>query len=170
MPSSNLGHGNSPAHGESFRIARAVPSQAASLSEIARKAKAGWGYPAHWMETWREALTIRADEIGVDEYFVAVLDEDDPVGFCSVSGAPEANWRLEHLWVLPEWQGVGVGSRLFETAAAHARKWGGKSLDIRADPNAAGFYLRLGAVRIGETFVTMDGVARSLPELRYALV
>ncbi len=152
------------------RIVRAMPEQAAQLGQIARTAKAHWGYPARWMEAWHEIFDIRPEVIGADEYLVAHSADGQPVGFCAVCGAPGAAWTLEHLWVLPEWQGKGVGRCLFDAAVAYVREWGGEEFGLRADPNAEGFYLRLGAVRTGEVDATMFGVPRTLPVMRYAIV
>ena len=87
-----------------------------------------------------------------------------------MSGAPGAEWWLEHLWILPEWQERGVGRRLFQAAASYVREWEGNWFDLRCDPNAEGFYLRMGAVRTGELNATMNGIPRVLPELRYVIV
>lgn len=40
---------------------------------------------------------------------------------------------------------------------------------IESDPHAENFYLRMGAVRVGETPADMEGVKRSLPLLRACL-
>ncbi len=153
-----------------MQITRAHSTDAERLSRIAFRAKAHWGYPAEWLEAWRDSLTVHADEIGVDEYLVALSDDGKAVGFCAVNGVPGGEWWLEHLWVLPEWQGRGVGRRLFDAAVAYVREWGGEWIDLRSDPHAEGFYLRMGAVRTGEVDATVNGVPRTLPELRYAIV
>ena len=41
-----------------------------------------------------------------------------------------------------------------------------REIEISADPNAAGFYERMGASQVGETDGTMDGQVRKLPRLR----
>jgi predicted N-acetyltransferase YhbS len=44
----------------------------------------------------------------------------------------------------------GVGRALLAQAIAEVRRRGAERLTILADPNAAGFYERTGAVRVGE--------------------
>lgn len=51
---------------------------------------------------------------------------------------------LEDLWVLPEAMGKGVGTRLFRRAAERARGFGATRLEWEAEPNAVGFYERMG--------------------------
>ncbi|HEY3601246.1 MAG TPA: hypothetical protein VGK72_04765, partial [Chthoniobacterales bacterium] len=56
------------------RIVRAQPADAPALSAVAWAAKAHWGYPAFWLEQWRNQLTITADFIATNEIFAAVTD------------------------------------------------------------------------------------------------
>ena len=149
-------------------IVRAEAGDADQLSHIARTAKAHWGYPTHWMAAWQGLFTIRPEQITANDYFVARIGEELPVGFSGVHREGDS-WRLEHLWLLPEWHGHDVGRQLFESATALIHSQGGGVLLIRADPNAEGFYLRMGAVRVGEVDATLFGVPRALPELRYAI-
>ena len=56
---------------------------------------------------------------------------------------------LLHLWVLPEAMRRGVGRSLFSHALERARNLGFRELEIESDPNAEGFYQRMGAQRVG---------------------
>ena len=58
---------------------------------------------------------------------------------------------LEHLWIEPEWIGRELGSALFEFAAQRARALGARLLEWEAEPNAAGFYEKMGGRRLRET-------------------
>ncbi len=73
--------------------------------------------------------------------------------------------ELEHLWLLPEKMGLGLGRALFEHAARRAASLGAEILRIEADPNAEGFYLRMGAARVGEIVYELEGRERVLPLL-----
>ena len=75
--------------------------------------------------------------------------------------------RLEHLWVLPEATGRGIGRSLFTYALERARASGAQSLEIESDPNAAGFYLRMGAHQVGASLSELEGQPRELPILVY---
>ena len=57
---------------------------------------------------------------------------------------------MNKLFVEPRHIRSGVGRVLLAHAVAEARQRGAERLTILADPNAAGFYERNGAVRIGE--------------------
>lgn len=133
------------------------------LSLIAYAAKRHWGYPKRWMERWREGLTITPEFVEENEVYAALV-EGEPVGFYALVGQG-CRIELEHLWVLPERMGTGVGRALLEHAAGRAADLGAETLGIEADPNAEGFYRRMGARRVGETTYELDGRKRRLPLL-----
>src|SRR5258708_2775424 len=130
-----------------MQILRASPEDAATLTDIAFAAKRHWGYPEEWIENWRDALTITPEFIASHEAYLARI-EDRAVGFYAFV-APEGNDRvaLQHLWVSPEMMGQGIGRSLFRHAVERAGELGFQKLEIESDPNAEGFYLRMGAKR-----------------------
>ena len=150
-----------------MQIMRAQPDDAAKLTKIAFVAKRHWGYPEKWMQHWSESLTIRQDFISSNETYSAIID-GQPVGFYGLSSDGGQLW-LEHLWVLPEAMGRGVGRALFVHALKRARALGFQSLEIESDPNAEGFYQRMGARRVGANVTEMDGRRRELPVLVYEI-
>ena len=150
-----------------MRIIRAKPSEAATLSAIAWAAKGFWNYPSNWMEQWREQLTITPNFIAENETFAAIINRKT-VAFHAL--LQRANvLRLEHLWVLPNWMGQGIGRALFRHAAERAAARGARGLTIEADPNAELFYRRMGAVRSGVIATEIDGRRRDLPILTFDL-
>lgn len=58
---------------------------------------------------------------------------------------------LEGFFVDPACSRGGVGRRLFAAAVEHSRKMAGNVILVYSSPNSAGFYARLGAIRIGTT-------------------
>ena len=71
--------------------------------------------------------------------------------------------RLEHFWLAPSLIGCGLGRQLFEHAVQAAQMLAAAELLIEADPNAEGFYLHMGAQRIGETVSRLTGAERRPP-------
>jgi predicted N-acetyltransferase YhbS len=69
------------------------------------------------------------------------------------------------MWVVPESIGSGIGKALFLDAMERAASLEVGSVELSADPNAAGFYRRMGATQIGETESAIDGQARKLPRM-----
>lgn len=141
-------------------IRRAVGSDAPRATQLARLAKAHWGYPADWLEAWQDDLSLSPDDIERYETFVAELD-GEVVGICQLqqAGGPS---MLEHVWVDPRCHGQGVGRALVTYAQGRASG----PIAIVADPNAERFYLKLGARRVGDVAAPMPGAPeRSLPLL-----
>ncbi len=148
-----------------WEIRRAAPGAASELSAIALAAKRHWGYPETWIEEWRDDLTVSPTFIENESVFVAVGSHSKIVGFyalCHVNTDAE----MEHFWVRPEVMGRGVGRALFEHAVAQLRAVGCRSLQIDADPHAAGFYERMGAELVGTVSASMDGRPRVRPQYK----
>jgi len=147
-----------------FTLRQAQPEDAARLTAIAFAAKRHWGYPETWIQQWRADLTISHQNL-VNPTLVVCL-EDEMAAFCMVSGG-DGEWDLEHLWVHPNFMGMGMGKTLFNAACDLCRKRGGRSLTILSDPNALEFYLKMGCVSQRSVASAIPG--RTLPELRYSL-
>ena len=129
-------------------IRKARPRDCADLTRIAHLAKRVWGYPETLIRLWRPGLTVTQEFVARHPVYCAVRG-GEVVGFYALSDAG-ATPELEHMWVLPRHMGTGVGRLLF----AHLRKRlavaGATRLRIVSDPNAEGFYRRMGARRIGK--------------------
>ena len=77
------------------------------------------------------------------------MEDDRAVGFYLLTTESDG-MHLDHLWIAPHAMGRGIGRALFEHAVEQARRLGHQTLKIEADPNAEGFYTRMGARRVGE--------------------
>lgn len=147
------------------RLRAARAEEAGALTALAHRAKAHWGYDAALMERWRAELTITPEMLGTHEALVAEIDAR-AVGVCLLA-RDGSDVQLEHFWVEPDRHGQGVGRRLFLGAARLAREGNARRLVIASDPNAEGFYLRMGATRCGVQPTAIPG--RSLPLLEFTL-
>ena len=147
--------------GDTARIRRAVPGDAGALTRIAFAAKRHWGYPEAWIQHWSESLTVAPEFVRDSTVYSAVVGEE-PIAFYALTGTGR-KLELEHLWVSPEWIGSGIGRLLFEHATHEAASRGANAVEIEADPNAEGFYLRMGARRIGENVYEIEDQRRALP-------
>jgi len=91
---------------------------------------AGWSVPEQGHEVWvaEEGRAIRG--------FYALI----PHG---------ADQELDLFFTANDAQGTGLGRRLFDHMADRARALGAAHVIISSNPEAAGFYRRMGAVDIG---------------------
>ena len=149
-------------------LRRAVAGDAARLTALAHRAKAHWGYPSDWMAAWSNDLTLTPSYIEQNEVWVAAIGSV-VTGMCSIEDHDQI-WMLEHVWVDPKYQRRGIGQGLVERAlsVAFARRPG--PVMVVADPNAAGFYARLGAKSAGTKGAPMPGAPdRVLPLFEFSL-
>lgn len=146
-----------------FSIERVRPEQAKELSEIAFAAKAYWGYPRSWMVLWKPQLTFSREFFEQYESWTAVEDAR-PIGFYTLEERNGNAW-LENLFVSPAYMGKGVGKGLFLHAVELSRQRGYTTLQLEADPNAVGFYEKMGMYKIRERQYEVEGQPRILPTM-----
>jgi GNAT superfamily N-acetyltransferase len=145
-------------------IRRAQPDEAEALTQIALDAKRYWGYPELWIRHWESDLTISPEFIKNNHVYVADV-EGELRGFYALC-VTDAKAELEHMWVLPAHIGKGLGKELFLDAMNRAAELNVMAVELSADPNAAGFYKRMGAKQVGETVSEVQGVYRKLPRMK----
>ena len=139
----------------------AVPDERERLGELAYRSKAYWGYPESFMTACREELAVDDTAIRAQRVFVWEV-KGRILGFYSLEDLADGGVELGHLFVEPECIGAGVGRRLLEHARGQARQLGFERLVIQGDPNAGAFYVRCGAVRVGER-ASASIAGRTLP-------
>src|SRR5262245_38493505 len=156
-----------PLSGENLRVRSAVARDAQALTRLVFRAKAFWGYPKEWMEAWRKELTVTSDYVAQHRVVLAEA-EQRLVAFYGLEFRTDVA-HLEHLWVEPAHIGSGLGRKLLALACEDARNHGYDVMELVADPNAEGFYLRQGAIRIGEIHGHVLGNLSVLPKMHLVL-
>ncbi|MBD9622368.1 GNAT family N-acetyltransferase [Ensifer sp. ENS06] len=142
------------------------PDQAAALSDLCLRSKAVWGYDPAFLEACRAALTLTADD-WMDSDLQVAMEGERILGLAQVRGSGQVV-ELDKLFIEPEARAAGIGRQLFDWCVAAARKRGATVMTIDADPGAADFYRRVGAVDDG---VVASSVipGRFLPRLKVDL-
>jgi N-acetylglutamate synthase-like GNAT family acetyltransferase len=148
------------------RIRAANADDAPILSELSVRSKAHWGYDAAFIESCREDLRISREDVSTS--IVRVHDAAGRInGYYQLR--PSGNqMELVSLFVDPQVIGTGIGNQLWLHAVTTARNLGFDELFIQSDPHAEGFYLAMGASRIGTSPSTVDPT-RMLPFMRFPL-
>ena len=142
------------------------PDEATALTELCLRSKAVWGYDEQFMEACRDELTITPDMLN-SSYLQVAESDGCLIGVAQVTlGTDFAD--LSKLFVEPRRLRCGAGRQLFEWAARTARQAGASDLVIEADPQAAGFYRRMGAIDAG-TVASGSIPGRRLPLLKLRL-
>jgi GNAT superfamily N-acetyltransferase len=130
---------------------RAVePDEGERLREIAIAAKASWGYDLTRVTEWAAMADFSPRGLARKDVYVASFDEK-LVGWMAVIHQGHVLW-LDDLWIDPDWMGQGIGSELFRYAMDVGRQLGAARMEWEAEPNALGFYEKMGGryVRDGD--------------------
>jgi molybdopterin-guanine dinucleotide biosynthesis protein A len=143
---------NEPADLDRLRVEiRPVnPAEGERLREIAIAAKSHWGYDIERVREWAANGDFSAAGLRAKEVYVAEVG-GSAVAWAALIPRGGLLW-LDDLWVDAEWIGLGIGSMLFRHALDRGRELGAWRLEWEAEPNAVGFYERLGGryLRDGE--------------------
>jgi GNAT superfamily N-acetyltransferase len=125
------------------RIRSARPDEGERLRGIAIAAKSHWGYDPDQVERWAAQGDFSARALAEKQVLVAESN-GRAVAFAGLAASGEV-CVLDDLWVEPTSIGRGIGTTLFEVCVERARDLGAKRLEWEAEPNAVGFYEKLGA-------------------------
>lgn len=147
-------------------IRTARSAEAELLTDLSLRSKAFWGYDASFLARCRTVMTVTARDIETHPHCVAELD-GRIAGFYGFE--PEAaGVGLDHFFVEADLVRRGIGGALWRHAVDTARSLGHSALIVVSDPNAAGFYLKMGCRRIGTRPSELE-IGRQLPLLRFML-
>jgi N-acetylglutamate synthase-like GNAT family acetyltransferase len=113
------------------------------LRELTFESKAHWGYDHALVRSWTDGLDFEsAQERWLVEADGAV------VAWAALIPPSDGVAVLDHLWVAPAAMGRGLGTQLFRLAADRARELGAERLEWGAEPNAVGFYEKVGGRKL----------------------
>jgi N-acetylglutamate synthase-like GNAT family acetyltransferase len=142
------------------KIEHAIPKDADTLTQIAFAAKSFWGYPEEYLKLWQNDLIITADYIQENTVLKAVNEKEETLGFGAIEFSTAFNaHEIGHMWVHPKYMGNGLGHLLINALINHAQEIGITQLYSVSDPNAQGFYEKMG--------FKLKSQQASLPKGRY---
>jgi GNAT superfamily N-acetyltransferase len=148
------------------RIRQARVDECNSLTELAMRSKAHWGYSAEFMANVRADLEVRPEKFMPGFHVYVLENANEMIGFYSLRPENSEGVILEDLFIYPQHIGQGYGKMLWDHSLAVARSLGYRKLTLISDPYAEPFYARQGAVRTGET--ESNALAgRMLPVMEY---
>ena len=132
------------------RIRDALPPEAAALAALQRRSSDVW-------EEYRAALAANPDAIeppsqaiAEGRVRVAVDASQRRLGFSVVLRLEHGRCELDDLFVEPDSMGLGIGRQLIDDVASRAADAGADHVHVIANPNALGFYERVGFRVTGE--------------------
>ncbi|MCY9513041.1 GNAT family N-acetyltransferase [Paenibacillus apiarius] len=128
-------------------IRRATNEDSNTLSELAYRSKAYWGYSKEFLDKCKDDLTVTVPYMEMNPVYV--LEKNNKIiAFYSITLNEK---KLEALFIDPEHIGKGLGKLLWLDLLSKAKQLNIEEFTFDSDPNAEAFYVKMGAKRIGET-------------------
>ena len=145
-----------------------------ALTKISFASKRHWKYPEEYLEIWRDELTITPLYI-INNILYVAEEDGQALGYFSLVEVTENFWSgkvlvnkgfwLDHLFILPQYIGQGIGTKLISVLKEKCKEMKIDKVSIFADPNAKGFYDKIKAHYLGEVPSSIEGRTVSLYEL-----
>lgn len=149
------------------RIRAAKPEEAATISALALRSKAHWGYARSFLEAAKETLTLTPADIDARAVNVMELN-GEVIGFYGLSIHDDDSLWLDYLFIDPGVIGYGFGKKLWRHAVVNAGTLNHSAIFLECDRYSRPFYERMGAVCIAQIYSPYAKGER-LPIMRYAL-
>lgn len=146
-------------------VREARVSEAGLLTEIAYRSMKVWRYPSVLNQAWQSRIGVNASFIKECMSYVVLIDGRIKGFWCQ---RPVQELSDARVFIEPDCINMGLGRVLFRAVRADALKRGLSFLTLVSDPNAIGFYEKLGFKKINERGSTVI-VARMLPIMKFDL-
>jgi ribosomal protein S18 acetylase RimI-like enzyme len=146
-----------------IRDARA--EEAFALESLQRRASDVWEEYRAQLEAHPDAIAPPHQAIVEGRVRVAVDATGRPLGFSAVLRVENGRCELDDLFVEPDAMRRGVGRMLVDDVATRAAAAGASYVDVVANPNALGFYARLGFAVTGRASTRFGSAPRMTLDL-----
>jgi GNAT superfamily N-acetyltransferase len=140
----------------SIKVEKAKPEQAGLLTELCLRSKQSNGYDDAFMALCRDELTVTAEHLSNQQWWVAIDDQQSAICGCvglipsDDPDLPANSGEVHAFFIDPSYKRQGVGRLLWATLRSAAHNQGFVSLALYADPYAVPFYEAMGFVITGE--------------------
>ncbi|MGE7691301.1 GNAT family N-acetyltransferase [Lysinibacillus sp. NPDC097214] len=121
------------------------------LSNLAYQSKAYWGYTEDFLQQCKDDWTVTKESIEENPVFV-MESVNKIVAFYSFT---INEIKLDALFIDPDYIGKGFGRMIWDHLLNTAKELGISEFTLDSEPNAEGFYLKMGAKKIGSTPSTL---------------
>lgn len=143
-----------------MKVEKAKITDAEKLTSLTLKSKAYWNYAEEQIEKWRPELTITAAYIDKNEMYKLIID-DQLIAYYAYFRLDKGKVKLDNMFITPEFIGMGYGKLLMMDFMNRVKRSGYTKIMLDADPNAKGFYEKLGFSAVGRIKSSMPN--RFLP-------
>jgi len=139
---------DAPVSKGTITIAPAREQDLSQASELCLRSKAHWGYDKPFIEACREELTLTPSDLANGQVAIAFADAE-MVGVAHLRIEGERA-HLDKLFIEPSMIGHGIGNQMFDQVRDQSALAGAQEIHVTSDPQAVGFYEKLGFKRIGQ--------------------
>jgi ribosomal protein S18 acetylase RimI-like enzyme len=146
-------------------IRDARPDEAAALEALQRRSSDVWEEDRARLAANPDAIEPPHEAIAAGRVRVAVAASGRRLGFSVVLPVRDGRCELDDLFVEPDSMRLGVGRLLVDDVATRAAASGASHVDVIANPNALGFYERLGFEITGQASTRFGSAPRMSVEL-----
>jgi len=150
-----------------MKIVKAVPADHIILSDITFKGKAYWNYDSAQMENWLPELVIGPAYIEAHKVY-KLISKEEIVGYYSFLETDKNTIKLDNLFLLPEYIGLGYGKFLMHDFLKRIKETSATKIILDADPNAENFYKTFGFQTYNNLETSIKG--RFLPQMELYVV
>src|ERR671923_1516196 len=123
-----------------YRVAHTIFNDARPLEE-----SMAYGESNGWLEDMNDIQQNYFDNEGT---FLVMTDNDQVIGTGAIRKFEDKICELKRLWLLPDYQGKGLGYQMIQELLSFARQKGYERIRLETDPvyqkQAVEFYKRLG--------------------------
>lgn len=134
------------------------------LRDTLISSKGYWGYSDEQLAKWKSNLKFEEKYIASNTVKL-IQKGTEVIGFFAIVKGDDN--ELDHFWLLPEAIGKGYGNKVFEQILSECKTLKITYFHIISDPDAEGFYLKKGAIKVGEVY--SEPQRRMLPKLKYSV-
>jgi ribosomal protein S18 acetylase RimI-like enzyme len=146
-------------------IRDARPDEASALEALQRRSSDVWEEYRAQLAANPDAIEPPHQAIADGRVRVAVDASGRRLGFSVVLPVRDGRCELDDLFVEPDSMQLGVGRLLVDDVATRAAASGASYVDVIANPNALGFYERLGFEITGQASTRFGSAPRMSLEL-----
>lgn len=127
---------------------RAGEEDLISLNQTLRSSKAYWGYDQEFMDAFMEKFGL-SEQYLQDNIVYLMSQSSRDIGYFSFIFHEEHSLELDHFFISPEYIGKGFGRKMWEACCEVAQELHVEEFTLWADPEAEGFYSKVGCRKIG---------------------
>jgi len=135
-----------------------------TLTDIAIKSEAYWGYDSDYMAKFKSIYNV-SEEFIKNNPTVLIEEGNSIIGFYGLI-CKDNETSLEYFFIEPKYIGKGYGKLLWNYLVSDCKNLGIENFDIVTSPQAKEFYVKMGAIPCGEVESLLKK-ERIIPQLIY---